>query len=72
MKRSYRLKGLHCASCAAKMEDSIKKIDGMNDVSIDFMMQRLTIDYDESKFPEMIKETVKMINKIEPGCTVQF
>lgn len=72
MKKSYRLKGLRCVSCAAKMEDSIKKLNGVNDASIDFMMQRMTIDYDESKFAEMIKETVKIINRIEPGCTVQF
>ena len=72
MKKSYRLKGLRCASCAAKMENGIKKLDGVNDISIDFMMQRLTIDYDESKFPEIIRETVKIIDKIEPDCTVQF
>jgi len=72
MKKSYRLKGLQCASCAAKMENNIKKIDGVNDASIDFMMQRMTIDYDESKYQEMIRETVKIISKIEPDCTVQF
>jgi copper chaperone CopZ len=72
MKKSYRLKGLQCANCAAKMENSIKKIDGVNDASIDFMMQRMTIDYDEAKYQEIIKETVKIINKTEPDCTVQF
>ena len=44
MKKSYKLIDLDCANCAAKMENAIKKIDGVNDASVSFMSQRLTVD----------------------------
>lgn len=45
---------LDCANCAAKMEDAIKKIDGVNDATVSFMMQKLTIDADDARFDEII------------------
>ena len=37
MKKKFKLQDLDCASCAQKMEDAIKKIDGVNDASVSFM-----------------------------------
>ena len=39
MKKKFKLTDLDCANCAAKMEDAIKKLDGVNDASVSFMMQ---------------------------------
>ena len=44
MKKKFKLEDLDCANCAAKMEEAIKKIDGVNDASVSFMNQKLTID----------------------------
>ena len=44
MKKNYKLKDLDCAHCAAKMETAIKKIKGVNDATISFMTQKLTVD----------------------------
>ena len=44
MKKKYNLTDLDCANCAAKMEDAIKKIDGVNNATVSFMAQKLTID----------------------------
>ena len=41
MKKKYKLQDLDCAHCAAKMEEAIKKIDGVNDAAISFMTQKL-------------------------------
>ena len=46
MKKRYKMIDLDCANCAAKMEDAIRKIDGVNDVSVSFLSQKLTIDAD--------------------------
>ena len=70
MKKKFKLQDLDCANCAAKMEDLIKKIDGVNDASVSFMTQKLTIDADDSRFDEILKETVATIKKVEPDCTV--
>lgn len=48
MKKKFKLQDLDCANCAAKMEEAIKKIDGVNDASVNFMMQKMTIDADDS------------------------
>ena len=70
MKKSYKLQDLHCANCAAKMETAINKINGVNKATVSFMTQKLTIDADDSRFDEILKETVATIKKVEPDCTV--
>jgi Cation transport ATPase len=70
MKKSFKLKDLDCANCAQKMEDAIKKLDGVNDASINFMTQKLTIDADDAKFDEILKAAVKVCKKIEPDCVI--
>ena len=43
MKKKFKLQDLDCANCAAKMEEAIKKIDGVTDASVSFMTQRLVL-----------------------------
>ena len=61
MKKKFKLQDLDCANCAAKMEEAIKKIDGVNDASVNFMMQKMTIDADDSKFDDIMKEVVTLL-----------
>ena len=70
MKKVYRLEDLDCANCAAKMERAVAKIDGVNEVSISFMGQRMSIDADEGRFEEIMDKVVKACKKIEPDCTI--
>lgn len=70
MKKIYKLEELDCANCAAKMEEAISKIDGVESASISFMTQKLTINADESKFDSIIKQAAKTIKKIEPDCHI--
>ena len=68
--RKYTLEGLDCANCAAKMEDAIKKLDGVNDASVSFMMQKLTLDADDDRFDEILKEAAEICKKVEPDCKI--
>ena len=70
MKKTYKLIDLDCANCAAKMERGIKKIPGVNDATVSFITQKLTIDADDDRFDEILKEAVKVCRKIEPDCTI--
>ena len=63
MKKSYKLVDLDCANCAQKMEDVIKKLDGVQDASVSFMMQKLTLTADEDQFESIMK---KQQDKIDP------
>ena len=70
MKKKFKLQDLDCANCAAKMEEALKKIDGVNDASVNFMMQKMTIDADDSKFDDIMKEVVTVCAKVEPDCKI--
>ncbi len=70
MKKKYKLENLDCAHCAAKMEDGIKKLDGVRDASVSFMTQKLMIEADEAVFDKVLAEAIECISRIEPDCKV--
>ena len=70
MKKVYKLKDLDCANCAAKMEEGIKKIPGVKNASVNFMMQKMTIESDTEDFAGLMQEVVKVCSKIEPDCEI--
>ena len=72
MKKKFKLTDLDCANCAAKMEDAIKKLVGVNDASVSFMMQKMTIDADDARFDEIMKEVVEVCKKVEPDCIINM
>ena len=70
MKKKFKLEDLDCANCAAKMEDAIKKIPGVNDAVVSFMTQKMTIDAEDERFEEIMDEVVKKCAKVEPDCRI--
>lgn len=70
MKKVFKMKDLDCANCAAKMENAVKKIDGVNSANISFMTQRLTIDAVDERFDAVMEEVVKVCKKVEPDCQI--
>ena len=70
MKKTFKMIDLDCANCAAKMEDAIKKIDGVQDASVSFMTQKLTIQADDARFDAVVQEAVKVCKKVEPDCEI--
>lgn len=70
MKKVFRLEDLDCAHCAAKMEEAIRKIDGVTNASVNFMMQKLTLEAPDEVFDSVLKQAVKACRKVEPDCRV--
>ena len=70
MKKTFKLIDLVCANCAAKMETAIKKIDGVKDATVSFMTQKMTIETDDERFDDIVKEAVKVCKKVEPDCEI--
>lgn len=66
MKKIVKLEGLCCANCAAKIEEEVKKLAGVESASLSFMTQRLTMEIDESKTDEIMEAAKKTAYKIEP------
>lgn len=70
MRKSFKLQDLDCANCAAKMEDGIGRIDGVNKASISFMTQKLVLDAEEARFDRILDEAQRICTSIEPDCTI--
>ena len=70
MKKRFKLVDLDCANCAAKMEDAIKKVDGVKDATVSFVMQKMTVEADDARFDDIMKEIVKVCKRVEPGCEI--
>lgn len=72
MKKTFNFENLDCANCAAKMEDAIKKIDGVVDATVTFMTQKLYIEYDESQEKDILKKVRKAVRKIDSDTDIIF
>ena len=70
MKKTYRLEDLDCASCAAKIEDAVSKLDHVNSCGVNFMTQKLTIDIDDNYFDQTMKSVQKAIKKVDSDCSI--
>ena len=70
MKKVYKMQDLDCANCAAKMENAIRKIEGVEECSVNFMMQKLTIVCAEEKLDEIMQKAAAACRKIEPDCRI--
>ena len=71
MKKKYKCE-IDCANCAAKVQDAILKIDGVQNASINFMTQKFMLEADDDRFDEILKEAVKTGKRIEPDFEVEF
>ncbi len=70
MKKVFKLSEVDCANCAAKMQAEIEKLPGVNMASVNFLLQKLTIDADEERLEEILDEAAKICRKIEPDCEI--
>ncbi|MCI5624348.1 MAG: heavy-metal-associated domain-containing protein [Clostridiales bacterium] len=70
MKKTFKMEDLGCAHCAAKMEDAIKKLDGVANANVNFLAQKVTIEAADDRFEAIVKEAAKVCKKIEPDCRI--
>ena len=68
MKKTFEIRDIDCANCALKIENEIKKIDGLKHVSIDFAKQKLYVDDQENKIDA--KSLEKIAKKIESSVSI--
>lgn len=70
MKKSYRIQNLCCANCARKIEDNIKKIPGVIDAKILFMVQKLNLEVEDDQLEAVLTQARKIAKKVEPDCEI--
>ena len=69
MKKKFKIE-VDCANCAAKMEEAVKKVDGVKDATVSFMTQKLAIEAEDSRFDAIMDEVVKACKKVKPDCEI--
>lgn len=72
MKKRYKITDLCCANCAAKMEHEIRKLPGVTSATVNFLTQKLSVEADDQRFDEIMKEVVEVCRKVEPDCVIQL
>ncbi len=69
--KTFRLEGLECANCAAKMEKAINELDGVKEATVNFMTTKLVIEGEDEKMPVIIEATEKIVKKIESDVVMK-
>jgi copper chaperone CopZ len=70
MTKTYKLQDLDCANCARKMEDAIHKLEGVTEVHVNFLTQKMILTADDARFEEIVREAVKCVRRVDPDCQV--
>ena len=66
MRKAFKLQDLDCATCAAKMENGIKNIDGVRSATVSFMTQKLVLEVDDDRFDAVLDEAERVCRNFFP------
>ncbi len=72
MKKTYEIE-VDCAACAQKMEDAAKKVAGVADAIVNFMTQKMKVEFSEGQEPAAVMpEVLKACKAVESDCEIKF
>lgn len=61
-----------CPTCAMKIENAVKKLDGVRDAKVNFLAEKLTLELDDGIDLNLVLENVrKTAKRIEPDCEIK-
>lgn len=70
MKKTYKIE-VDCANCANKMEEAAKKTAGVKDAVVNFMMLKMTVEFEEGvNADEVMKDVIKNCKIVEDDCEI--
>ena len=72
MKKTYNIE-VDCANCANLMEETTRKVEGIENAVVNFMTQKMTVEFaDGSDEKAVMKKVFKACRKVEPDCEIDF
>ena len=72
MKKTYKIE-VDCANCANLMEDVTKKINGVANATVNFMTQKMMVEFEAENDPKTVmNEVLKACKNVEPDCEIAF
>lgn len=70
MKKTYKIE-VDCANCANLMEDAARKTAGVQSATVNFMTQKMIVEFDEGQEPkDVMKNVLGACKKVEPDCDI--
>ena len=70
MKKTYRIE-VDCANCANKMEDAARKTSGVKEATVNFMTQKMIVDFEEGADPaSVMKQVLAACKRVEDDCEI--
>ena len=70
MKKNYKIE-VDCANCANLMEDAARKTAGVQSATVNFMTQKMIVEFAEDQEPKAVMENVlAACKKVEPDCEI--
>lgn len=69
MKKKFACE-IDCANCAQKVEDAIRKVDGVKDVKVNFLMQKFTLEAEDASFERVLEAAIRTGQQVEADFTV--
>ena len=70
MKKVFKLEGLGCANCAAKIESAVQKLPGVTTATVNFMTTKMTLEAAREDMPAIIEQATAIVKKVEPDVVV--
>lgn len=72
MKKTYKIE-VDCANCANLMEDAARKTEGVASATVNFMTQKMIVEFEDGKdSKEVMKNVLKACKKVEPDCEIKL
>ena len=72
MKKTYQIE-VDCANCANLMEEAAKKTEGVQDAVVNFMTQKMIVEFEDGQDPKAVMQNVlKACKKVEPDCEIEL
>lgn len=71
MKRSYKVIGLKCANCSAKIEKKVNELAGVSAATVNFMTTKMVVEFDDAMEAEIIPAIEKIVFEVEDGATLK-
>lgn len=72
MKKTYKIE-VDCANCANLMEDAARKTEGVASATVNFMTQKMIVEFEDGKdAKEVMKNVLKACKKVEPDCEIEL
>lgn len=70
MKKAFKVNGLDCPNCAARLEKGLNKLEGVELATVTFATQKLTLEAADDKFDQVLDAAVALCKKMEPDWEI--